>query len=108
MPSIVELLMRQGAQQAAIQERYGQIVGNMAQQFGQIPGQILQAKQADQQQQLTGLQLQNAQRDAKSVQAFQSAMTDPANWQPDGTVDENKVAATLRSSDIGAYEHYVT
>jgi hypothetical protein len=111
MPSIAELLLAQGAQAAETRRRLGEISGQMWGNIGntiaQIPGQMQQQQQAAQTTQLRGLQLDQAQREAKSVNAFQTAMSDPNNYKPDGSIDEDKIGSYLRGHDIGAYEHYV-
>src|SRR5258708_131799 len=107
MPSIAELLLAQGAQAAATRQRLGgiqgQMYGNIGNTIAQIPGQIQQAKQNEQTTQMRGLQLQQAQREDKSIKAFESAMSDPTNYRSDGSIDEDKIGSSLRSKDVGAY-----
>lgn len=108
---ITQLLLRQGdiaanrAQQTG--QVWGQALSNIGNTVSQLPAQMQQRQQEQQTTELRGLQLQQAQREAKSIKSFETAMSDPANVTPDGSLDENKVASYLKKNDVGAYEHYV-
>jgi hypothetical protein len=121
-PSIAEALQHQADPQAAAALRAGDIQAQAAQRTGALQGQLwstlgaipqqIQAQQAARQEmaaraqqlQLGGLQLDAAQREAKSRNLFEAESQNPANQNPDGTMNEDKFLAALRRQDVGAYQ----
>lgn len=44
----------------------------------------------------------------RSMSVFESALQDPNNLKPDGSLDDEKVATSLRRQDIGAWQQWST
>lgn len=82
-------------------------VRTIGQQLAQVPQQAQQLQQQQQATQLQGLQLDALQRQQHSAQVFEAVLKDPANYQPDGSIDNDKVTAALRAQDVPAWQQWV-
>jgi O6-methylguanine-DNA--protein-cysteine methyltransferase len=130
-PSIAEALqhandpaaqaaLRVGDLQAQGAERTAALQGQLWTQLGSIPAQIQASQEAAQklalqrqQAQLVGqqiqegqLQLTQAQKDAKSRNIFEAEIQNPANYNPDGTPNDDRITQALRTQDVGAWQKY--
>lgn len=109
-PSVAEILLQQGRDIAAARQRSAdisqQMWGNIGNTIASAPAQYQAAKTAQQNEQMRNYQLQYAQRDLESQTAFENVLKDPANYNPDGTPNTQKISDTLRGQNIGAWEHW--
>jgi hypothetical protein len=109
--TIGDLIARQGEVQAAQAARDGQIWGGAIAQAahaaGAIPQQLEQQKIAAMQTEALRLELDEKRRAARSRNIFEAELKNPANFKEDGTVDDQKLAARLRTQDVGAWQSFL-
>jgi len=118
---IPRLIIEQGNAIAQGQREQGRIWGATLAQLGELPGQVmaqtlalkraqreedrqkLEAQVTQQNLQMGGLQLAAAQRADASRKVMDAAFRDPANRNPDGSLNDDAVAKVLLDSgDVGA------
>src|SRR3954468_14164039 len=99
--SIEEMLAHSGDSYASAAQSIGQAVSA-------IPGQMQQQKRAAVVDQTAQLQLDEAKRANKSRLIFEAELGNPANYNPDGTVNDAAVSARLKKQDVGAWQQWST
>lgn len=117
-PSIAQLLLEPGqieAQRAttvgAANARAAEIAG--AAKAGAIAG-IGQtvastiAAASDPQRQLAGAQLDQVQRDRRSRNVLEAELKNKANYNPDGSVNDQAITERLKAQDVGAWQSWAT
>ncbi len=87
-------------------QAWGQAFSGIGQAIGAIPQQVQQAKTQAITTQVNTLKLKELQDAAKSTTVFEAALKNPDNYKPDGSIDDDKVTAMLRSQDVGAWQHW--
>lgn len=103
--SIAELLMAPDQARARAAELSGQAWAGAAQHVGQLVGGTIQ-EAADPHRQLETEQLTQVRRENRSRNVFEAELKNPANYKPDGTIDDTKITDRLRKQDVGAWEHW--
>jgi hypothetical protein len=114
--SIGELLLHQGDVEATRARAIATANARAAEISGQAWAGAVQGvgtavagaaqQMADPRAQLDRLQLADAQRQNRSRNIFEAELKNPANYKPDGTVDDAAISNRLKQQDVGAWEHW--
>jgi hypothetical protein len=92
MPSgLAEALLAQGRLAAQQWDTLGQT-------FGAIPQRLQQEQTTQQEQQLREFQLREAQRHEADINAYDAALKNPKNYNPDGSSNDDMIVAQLRQT----------
>lgn len=120
-PSIAQALQNAGTIQAQGALREGDIAANAALQsgmirgqmwgtlgnaIGQLPSYLQQQRQNARLEEIQNMQLDAARRDQKTRNVFEAELQNPANLNPDGSINDTALTQRLRASDVGAWMHY--
>jgi len=122
-PSIADVLGRQGDTQAtlalqqgaleaqAARDRgalWGGVLDTVGQTAAAIPQHQLMAREAARREQVQQMQLDALKREQRTRNVFEAELRNPANYNDDGSPNDERITKALQMQDVGAWQQYAT